>query len=93
MLKSYNRPILCTEYMARTAGSTFEDILPILKENEVHAINWGFVAGKTNTVFPWSSWDTPFDSIPKTWFHDIYRPDKTPFSEKEIEFLKTELIE
>lgn len=91
-LKKYNRPLLCTEYMARTNGSTFEKILPILKENQIHAINWGFVSGKTNTIFPWSSWNTPFDSIPKIWFHDVYRTDKTPFSEQEIEFLKQELL-
>lgn len=78
--------------MARTNGSTFEKILPILKENQIHAINWGFVSGKTNTIFPWSSWNTPFDSIPKIWFHDVYRTDKTPFSEQEIEFLKQELL-
>ncbi len=93
VLKNYNRPLLCTEYMARTNASTFESILPILKENEVHAINWGFVAGKTNTIFPWSSWRTEFDSIPKIWFHDIYRPDKTPFSKEEISFIKTTLTE
>jgi len=91
-LKKYNRPLLCTEYMARTNGSTFEKILPILKENQIHAINWGFVSGKTNTIFPWSSWNTPFDFIPKIWFHDVYRTDKTPFSEQEIEFLKQELL-
>ena len=91
-LKKYNRPLLCTEYMARTNGSTFEKIIPILKENQIHAINWGFVSGKTNTIFPWSSWNTPFDSIPKIWFHDVYRTDKTPFSEQEIEFLKQELL-
>ena len=92
-LKNYNRPILCTEYLARTNGSTFEAILPIFKKNGIHAINWGFVAGKTNTIFPWSSWRTDFDSIPKIWHHDIYRKDKSPFSESEITLLKQELIE
>ncbi len=90
-LKIYNRPIICSEYLARTNGSTFESILPILKENEVHAINWGFVSGKTNTIFPWSSWTEKMDSIPKIWHHDIYRTDKTPFSENEISFLKATL--
>ena len=88
-LKNYNRPIICTEYLARGNGSTFEALLPLFKENEIHAINWGFVAGKTNTIFPWSSWTTKFDSLPKIWHHDIYRKDKSPFSESEITFLKT----
>ena len=92
-LKKYNRPIICTEYLARGYGSTFEDILPMFKENEIHAVNWGFVSGKTNTIFPWSSWTKAFDSMPKVWHHDIYRTDKSPFSEKEITLLKTELKE
>ncbi len=92
-LKKYNRPLLCTEYLARVNGSTFDSILPLFKENEIHAINWGFVAGKTNTIFPWSSWTTAFDSMPKVWHHDIYRTDKSPFSEAEITLLKTILKE
>jgi hypothetical protein len=92
-LKKYNRPIICTEYLARENGSTFEDILPMFKENEIHAVNWGFVSGKTNTIFPWSSWSKPFDSIPKIWHHDIYRTDKSSFSEEEIALLKAELME
>jgi len=92
-LKKHNRPLLCTEYLARGNGSTFDSILPLFKENEIHAINWGFVAGKTNTIFPWSSWTTTFDSMPKVWHHDIYRTDKTPFSEAEITLLKTILKE
>lgn len=49
------RPLLMTEYMARTTGSTFQDIMPVLKELDVAAINWGFVAGKSGTIWPWSS--------------------------------------
>ena len=92
-LKKYNRHIICTEYMARENGSTFEDILPMFKENEIHAVNWGFVSGKTNTIFPWSSWSKSFDYIPKIWHHDIYRTDKSSFSEEEIALLKAELME
>ena len=92
-LIKYNRPIICTEYLARGNGSTFEDILPMFKENEIHAVNWGFVSGKTNTIFPWSSWSKTFDSMPKIWHHDIYRTDKSPFSEEEIALLKAELME
>jgi hypothetical protein len=31
--------------------------------------------------------------MPKIWHHDIYRTDKSPFSEEEIAFLKAELME
>ena len=46
-LQPLGRPILCTEYMARGAGSTFDNDLPVAKQYHVAAINWGLVAGKT----------------------------------------------
>src|SRR5262249_11905530 len=49
LLQSYHRPVLCTEYMARGNGSTFEGTLPIAKREHVAAINWGLVAGKSQT--------------------------------------------
>ena len=87
-LEQLNRPLLCTEYLARGEQNTFQIMLPLFKEKEIAAVNWGFVAGKTNTAFPWSSWQVEFDSLPKIWHHDIYLPDKTPYDEKEIAFLK-----
>lgn len=90
-LQSYHRPILCTEYLARTLGSTFQAILPIAKEYHVAAINWGFVAGKTQTWFPWDSWQHAYpEGEPKIWFHDILRPDGRPYSVEEIEFIRQE---
>ncbi len=87
-LKPYNRPLICTEYMARLRGSKFFNIMPILKKENIAAINWGLVAGKTNTMY---AWDTPIPSgaEPPVWFHDIFRPDGTPFDTKEIEFIKS----
>lgn len=87
-LERYNRPILCTEYMARPAGSTFEDILPYLKEKNIGAYNWGFVAGKTQTIFPWDSWQKKYTGEPPLWFHDIFRPDGTPYKQEEVELIK-----
>ncbi len=86
-LKKFDRPLICTEYMARKHGSLFQIIMPMLKAQNVGAINWGFVSGKTNTVF---AWDTPIPSgrEPDLWFHDIYRKDKTPFSVEEVRFIK-----
>jgi len=55
-LQKYNRPILCTEYMARGNSSTFQGTLPIAKRYHVAAYNWGLVAGKTQTYLPWDSW-------------------------------------
>ena len=59
-LEKQHRPIICTEYMARSAGSTFDGVLPIAKKHHVGAINWGLVIGKTQTNFPWESWNHPY---------------------------------
>ena len=86
-LTMMNRPLICTEYMARRNKSFFQTIMPLLKANKVVAINWGFVAGKTNTIF---AWDEPLPDLqePPLWFHDIYRQDGTPFSQEEVDSIK-----
>ncbi len=87
-LKRYGRPILCTEYMARPAGSRFDPILTFLKSEHVGAYNWGFVAGKTQTIYPWNSWEKPYTDEPSVWFHDIFHPDGSPYSSSEVEYIR-----
>ena len=88
-LAPLGRPIICTEYMARTRGSTVGAILPIAKSHNVGAINWGLVAGKTQTYFPWDSWEHPYPAVPKVWFHDLLGPDGRPFAEAEVQAMRT----
>jgi hypothetical protein len=84
-----DRPLLCTEYLARSLGSRFETHLPIFRERGIGAISWGLVSGRTQTFYPWWSW---FDEKPKpepeVWFHDLLRADGTPFDEAEVSFLR-----
>jgi hypothetical protein len=88
-LQRYHRPVLCTEYMARTVGSTFDQILPVAKRLRVAAINWGLVLGKTQTNFPWDSWQHPYiDHDPPVWLHDIFHPDGTPYRAREVEIIR-----
>jgi hypothetical protein len=89
-LKKYGRPLVCTEYMARPIGSTFETMLPFFKSEKIGAFNWGFVSGKSNTIYAWDTWQHPATAEPKVWFHDIFRPDGTPFDSKEIEAIERE---
>jgi len=89
-LQPYHRPILCTEYMARGNGSTFQGSLPIAKKYHVAAINWGLVAGKTQTYLPWDSWKHPYtDREPEVWFHEIFRTDGTPYRKDEADFIRS----
>ncbi len=88
-LQPNHRPIICTEYMARGAGSTFDGSLPIAKKYNVAAINWGFVAGKTQTYFPWDSWQRPYVLIqPTLWFHEVFRQDDTPYRQHEVDLIR-----
>jgi hypothetical protein len=89
-LLPYNRPIICTEYMARGNGSTFEGSLPVLKKYNVGAINWGLVEGKAQTHLPWDSWRRPYvDREPAVWFHEVFRNDGTPYDPKETALIKS----
>jgi hypothetical protein len=89
-LQQYHRPILCTEYMARGNGSTFQGTLPIAKKYRVAAINWGLVAGKTQTYLPWDSWKNPYvNREPIMWFHEIFRKNGQPYRQEEADFIRT----
>jgi hypothetical protein len=97
-LELYGRPIICTEWMARTTGSLVASNLPVFAARKVGCINWGLVSGKTNTIFAWQDINNPMSRIdlsspddcdePKVWFHDLFRPDGTPYDPAEIEAFK-----
>lgn len=87
-LQRYGRPLICSEYMARPAGSTFEAIMPYLKQQHVGAVNWGFVDGKTQTIYPWDSWFKTYTAPPELWFHDIFFEDGRPFDPKEVALIR-----
>ncbi len=87
-LRRYRRPLLCTEYMARPAGSKFDPVLAYLKEEHIGAYNWGFVAGKSNTIYPWDSWQKAYAAEPPVWFHDIFRADGTAYLDEEVAYIR-----
>ena len=96
------RPIICTEYMARGHGTTFEFSLPIFKKHNIGCINWGLVAGKSQTHFDWNTimerseriksedFLSPEDALPEPdlWHHDILRTDGSAFDKNEVTLLK-----
>ncbi len=81
------RPLICTEYMARSRNSLFSTIMPMLKKENIAAYNWGLVAGKTNTIYAWDK-PMPDGKEPELWFHDIFRPDGTPYKQDEVKVIK-----
>ncbi len=89
LLEQFHRPLIATEYMARGAGSTFDTVLPVAKKYHVGAINWGLVAGKSQTYLPWDSWQRPYVlQQPPIWFHDVFYADGRPYREREAEILR-----
>ncbi|WP_189605787.1 cellulase family glycosylhydrolase [Salinimicrobium marinum] len=87
LLKSHGRPMICTEYMARTRNNRFSNTLPMLKNENIGAINWGLVNGKSNTIY---AWNTPIESgeEPTEWFHDVFRKDGTPYRQDEVDLIE-----
>jgi len=75
--------------MARSVGSTFDTILPIAKKDHIAAINWGLVAGKTQTYLPWESWQHPYIlTQPPVWFHEVFHADGHPYREHEATLIR-----
>jgi hypothetical protein len=85
-LKSHNRPLICTEWMARSCGSLVSTNLPIFARENVGCINWGLVSGKTNTIYPWQ--DLAIVANPEMWFHDLFHADGTPYDQSETDLFR-----
>jgi len=84
--RKYGRPVLCTEWMARTVGSRVETHLPIFKEESVGCFTWGLVSGRTQTIHSWT--DRPGSPPPALWHHDLLHPDGSAYSDSEIKVIK-----
>lgn len=94
-LAALGRPMICTEYMARGHDSTFESLLPLFAEENIGAIHWGLVSGKTQTIYPWRSWftlirfwDGLFSDEPDPWHHDLLRSDGSPYRPDEVSLIR-----
>jgi hypothetical protein len=75
--------------MARPVGSTFDPILGYLKTQGGGAYSWGFVSGKSQTIYPWSSWQHEPKTAPKVWFHDIFDADGKAYDPKEVAYIRS----
>jgi hypothetical protein len=87
-LQRHGRPLLCTEFMARTSGSTFQTHLPVFRREGVGCFCWGLVSGRTQTNRSWK--DRPGSLEPLAWFHDVLRRDGTPYDPDEAAALRSE---
>lgn len=87
-VRRYDRPVIISEYMARPNGSRFGTHLPWLAGERVGAINWGFVNGRSQTIYPWDSWTRVYTAPPREWFHDIFHTDGRPYDSAETTLIR-----
>lgn len=83
-----DRPIICTEYMARPVGSKFQTHIPWFAQQKVGAINWGFVNGRSQTIYPWETWSKEYTAPPTVWFHDVFNTNGTPYDTAETNVIR-----
>ncbi|MFT5695303.1 MAG: hypothetical protein ACI9QQ_001278 [Myxococcota bacterium] len=87
-LARYERPLLCTEWMARTLGSPVS-LIKDLAEHDVDAWCWGLVDGRSQTKYSWKSWLKRPEDDSAPWFHDLLHNDGRPYDEAEVALLRT----
>ena len=80
------RPILCTEFLARTFGNELANVLPIYAEKHIGWYLWGLCAGAAQYQYPWG-WPEGSPE-PKRWFHCLLYPDGTPFDDSEVPLIQ-----
>ncbi|WHP30886.1 1,4-beta-xylanase [Trabulsiella odontotermitis] len=86
-LSRHQRPIFCTEWLARHVGSTMVEQLPLFRAQRVSAFHWGLVQGKTQTWLPWPDIARE-NPQPSLWFHDVLTADGKAFSQTEMALIR-----
>jgi hypothetical protein len=89
-LRRYGRPVICTEFMARTEGSTFDPILGYFRQQRVGAASAALVEGRIQCKYPWDSLEgKKYPEEPAVWFHDVFRKDGSPYDAGEVEYIRS----
>ncbi|TVR47293.1 MAG: 1,4-beta-xylanase [Rhodobacteraceae bacterium] len=77
-LAAHGRPLMITEWLARTIDSRIQDQLPFYQAQGIGAYHWGLVKGRTQTDAPWPQALQALHGhvhAPDLWFHDLLWPD------------------
>lgn len=82
-------PSISVCILARGNGSGFDPLLGYFNEQKVGAYNWGFVAGRSQTIYPWDSRQKRYTAEPDLWFHDVLRKDGSPYDRREVEYVRS----
>lgn len=90
-LEVLDRPVLCTEWMARQIDSRISDQLELFHDRDVGCFQWGLVKGRTQTWLPW-----PDDLVRahggridrEVWFHDLLDESGQPYDPNELQTIR-----
>ena len=86
MLRRYQRPIICSDWLMRQAGNDFEKVLPVFAANQVGWFNRGLVAGKTQLQIQEKRYRS--EEQPDLWEQNVLKEDGTPYSEREVQLIQ-----
>lgn len=84
LLRNYERPMICSEWLGRHAGSLLQEQLPLFHREAIGCYQWGLVEGKTQTYLPWPLLTRGGPSVTDNWFHDILRHDGSAYDKEEV---------
>jgi len=88
-LALHGRPLLCTEWLHRINGNSYEAILPVFAASNTGWYQWGLVEGRTQTYLPWKQ--NLLTAPLGLWQHDVFHADGKAYDEHEMALLR-ELI-
>ena len=81
-LRASQRPIVCTEWLARgNPGTNILIDLPLFKRLGVGAIQWSLINGRMHCERSWSS----YGSYNNPWFHDVLYNNGKPYKAEEVD--------
>ncbi|MGR5362337.1 cellulase family glycosylhydrolase [Vibrio mediterranei] len=89
IVKQHNRPMMCTEWLARHAESHLLEQLPVFQAEQIGCYQWGLVKGKTQTHLPWPEIKRSDENYAQRWFHDLLNDDGTPYDPKEVHLIQS----
>jgi hypothetical protein len=88
-LQAFQRPVVCTGFLARNQGSSLEAILPVALKYDVGALVGDLVQGKTQRWLPWDSWKTPYvDREPSVWSQDLFRTTGPLYRKEDADIIR-----
>ena len=62
--------------------------MPFFAKHDIGIFQWGLVAGKTQTIYPWPIVTKNVPNWQELKFHDVLNSDGTAFYPEEIELQK-----